>query len=182
MQNEIRNDYRWLDTLILRCLDVEPARRFKDAVELLQAIEACEKGEALAPVHQASDAAPASLQPQQTRDADQEQKLRRVRRLLASKSFAEVIDRLDVHRPPEWAALDAFGARILRTLGQAYLGLGDVAAARDCLEQLRSGQKEQALLLHTDFAAALSDLCKCYKSLGQLEAAKACQEEARRLL
>ena len=31
VQNEIRNDYRWLDSLILRCLETEPARRFADA-------------------------------------------------------------------------------------------------------------------------------------------------------
>ncbi len=30
-QNEIRNDYRWLDALILRCLETEPERRFADA-------------------------------------------------------------------------------------------------------------------------------------------------------
>ncbi|HTU18725.1 MAG TPA: serine/threonine-protein kinase, partial [Gemmataceae bacterium] len=44
VQNEIRNDYRWLDALILRCLEVEPERRVADAGRLLAAIEACESG------------------------------------------------------------------------------------------------------------------------------------------
>ncbi|HEY7155783.1 MAG TPA: serine/threonine-protein kinase, partial [Gemmataceae bacterium] len=47
VQNEIRNDYRWLDALILRCLEMEPERRFTDASRLLAAIEACESGEPL---------------------------------------------------------------------------------------------------------------------------------------
>ena len=48
-QNEIRYDYRWLDELIPRCLDVEPERRFADAGRLLAAIEACEIGQELPP-------------------------------------------------------------------------------------------------------------------------------------
>ncbi len=105
-----------------------------------------------------------------------------MRRLLAARAYEQVIDRLDVHRPPEWAVLDGLGARTLRALGQAYLGLGDLPAARDCLEQLRATQKEQNLLPRPDYAAALSDLFKCYRGLGQLEQARACQEEARKLL
>ncbi len=93
-----------------------------------------------------------------------------------------MIDQLDVHRPPEWATLDTFGARTLRALGQAYLGRGDLTVARDCLEQLRSGQKQQALLPKADYALALSDLFKCYRALGQTELAKMCQNEARGLL
>ena len=50
MQNEIRNDYRWLDALMLRCLEFEPERRFADAGRLLAAIEACEAGEPLPPL------------------------------------------------------------------------------------------------------------------------------------
>ena len=49
VQNEIRNDYRWLDALILRCLETEPARRIADAGKLLAAIEACEAGGELPP-------------------------------------------------------------------------------------------------------------------------------------
>ena len=49
VQNEIRNDYRWLDALILRCLETEPARRIPDAGKLLAAIEACEAGGELPP-------------------------------------------------------------------------------------------------------------------------------------
>ena len=41
VQNEIRNDYRGLDALILRCLETEPEHRFADAGRLLAAIEAC---------------------------------------------------------------------------------------------------------------------------------------------
>src|SRR5439155_17296972 len=50
VQNEIRFDYRWLDELILRCLDAEPQRRFAHAGELLQAIEMCEIGQELPPL------------------------------------------------------------------------------------------------------------------------------------
>ncbi len=107
---------------------------------------------------------------------------REVRRLLACRAYEQIIDRLDVHRPAEWAVVDLAGARTLWALGQAYLGLGDLPAARDCLEQLRAAQREQALLPPPDYAAALSDLFKCYRSLGQVELARACQEEARRLL
>ncbi len=78
--------------------------------------------------------------------------------------------------------IDRVGARTLRTLGQAYLGRGNLAAARECLEQLRDAQRQQALLARADYAAALSDLYRCYRGLGLAELAKACQEEARGLL
>ena len=184
VQNEIRFDYRWLDGLILRCLEIEPERRFADAGQLLAAIEACEAGEELAQPASpppAAEAAPASPAPVPVEDAV-ETLFREVRRLLARKAFDQVIDRLDVHRPPEWAVVDRAGAQTLRVLGQAYLGRGDLAEARDCFEQLRISQKEQALLSPTEYAVALSDLSKCYRGLGQRELAKACQEEARRLL
>src|SRR5437879_11419773 len=42
--NEIRFDYRWLDGLILRCLEVDPRHRFADAGELLAALETCAAG------------------------------------------------------------------------------------------------------------------------------------------
>jgi serine/threonine protein kinase len=180
VQNEIRNDYRWLDALILRCLEVEPEHRFTDAGHLLAAIESCEAGESLPPLE------PAPLVGGSTQSHPQDNAVdtlfREMRRLLAARAYEQVIDRLDVHRPPEWAVLDAMGARTLRTLGQAYLGVGNLPAARDCLEQLRSAQREQNLLPRTDYAAALSDLVKCYRKLGQTEAARTCQEEARRLL
>jgi serine/threonine-protein kinase len=178
VQNEIRNDYRWLDALILRCLEFEPGKRFADAGQLLSALEACEAGEPLPPLE--PTVAPADSGPRA--DAAADTLFREVRRLLAARAYEQVIDRLDVHRPPEWAVLDGLGARTLRALGQAYLGLGDLPAARDCLEQLRATQKEQNLLPRPDYAAALSDLFKCYRGLGQTEQARACQEEARKLL
>jgi serine/threonine-protein kinase len=186
VQNEIRFDHRWLDGLILRCLETDPDRRFADAGQLLAAIESCEAGEELAlppPAAPKTEEAGASASPRPAPvDGAVEALFREVRRLLASKAFDQVIDRLDVHRPPEWAVVDLTGARTLRALGQAYLGRGDLAEARDCLEQLRISQHEQALLSRADYAAALSDLYKCYRGLGQTELAKACQEEARRLL
>jgi serine/threonine protein kinase len=189
-QNEIRNDYRWLDALILRCLDNEPERRFADAAELLKAVEACESGEEL-PMP--------TLEPQRRRredlrdeeavespkaesDPEVEKRFRDVRKLLAGKAYDQVIDRLDVYRPAEWTTVDLNAARTLRALGQAYLGSGDLAAARECLEQLRNAQREQAVLTKADFAGALSDLYKVYRALGQEELAKACQEEARKLI
>jgi serine/threonine-protein kinase len=186
VQNEIRNDYRWLDALILRCLETEPGRRFADAGKLLAAIEGCEAGGEMPPVSEpAGESAeptgqPAAPPPQPSAAPDE--LFREVRRLLGGKAYDAVIDRLDVHRPAEWAVVDARGARILRALGQAYLGRGDLAAARDCLEQLRAVQQQQPLLPRADYAAALSDLYKCYRGLNQMEPAKACQEEARKLL
>ncbi|GEM_PF-1852379 len=186
VQNEIRNEYRWLDALILRCLEVRPERRFADAGQLLAAIESCEAGMPLSLDEQNSARTPpetfgAQVQPRSPDDAG-DTLFREIRQLLAARAYEQVIDRLDVHRPPEWAVLDTLGARTLRFLGQAYLGLGNLSAARDCLEQLRAAQKEQPLLPQGDYAAALSDLFKCYRSLGQLQAAQACQEEARQLL
>jgi serine/threonine-protein kinase len=177
VQNEIRNDYRWLDVLILRCLEVEPERRFADAGRLLAAIESCEAG---LPVR--SEERGSSPHSEEGVDDAADLLYREVRRLLAARAYEQAIDRLDVHRPPEWAVLDAMGARMLRLLGQAYLGLGNLPAARDCLEQLRAAQKEQTLLPTAEYAAALSDLLKCYRQMGQMEAAQACQEEARQLL
>jgi eukaryotic-like serine/threonine-protein kinase len=184
VQNEIRNDYRWLDGLILRCLQVEPEHRFADAGRLLAAIESSESGQPLPPLDLGALPPPdlgALTQPRSPDDAA-DTLFREVRRLLAARAYEQVVDRLDVYRPPEWAVLDMLGARTLRALGQAYLGLGDLPAARDCLEQLRATQKEQSLLSRPDYAAALSDLFKCYRSLGQMERAQACQEEARKLL
>jgi serine/threonine protein kinase len=191
IQNEIRNDHRWLDTLIACCLDPEPARRYADASQLLAAVEAAENGLEL-PLPTETAAATSSgerggvslaVEGETTsRSETPELLFREVRRLLANRAWEQVIDRLDIHRPPEWAALDQPGARTLRALAQAYLGQGDLPAARDCLEQLRAAQREQKLLSRSEHAAALSDLFKCYRGLGLMELARACQEEARGLL
>jgi serine/threonine-protein kinase len=178
--NEIRNDHRWLDGLILRCLETDPTRRFADAGELLAAIEACEAGGPL-PEPAAPDATNRSGDGGPVR-AELDELFRDVRKLLAQRAYDEVVDRLDIHRPAEWQALDLRAARTLRALGQAYLGRGDFAAARECLEQLRAGQREQAVLARQEYAAALSDLAKCYRSLGFAEPAEACQQEARAVL
>jgi serine/threonine-protein kinase len=182
VQNEIRNDYRWLDALILRCLEFEPEQRFADADKLLSAIEACESGEPLPTREPPAVTTAATADSAPRPDAAVDALFREARRLLAARAYEQVIDRLDVHRPAEWSVLDGLGARTLRALGQAYLGLGDLPAARDCLEQLRATQKDQNLLPRPDYAAALSDLFKCYRGLGQMEQAQACQEEARKLL
>ncbi len=188
VQNEIRNDHRWLDELVRRCLQVEPEQRFADAGQLLAAIEACEAGGELAQASrtdwQSVPQTPASDSPgsPSAANAGMEPLFREARRLLASKAYDQAIDRLDIHRPPEWAVVNLVGARTLRLLAQAYLGRGDLPAARECLEQLRTIQKEQQLLARSDYAAALSDLVRCYRGLGLLELAQACQEETRRLL
>ena len=179
VQNEIRNDYRWLDALILRCLEIDPARRIPDAGKLLAAIETCEAGGEL-PEESGSPAPPDSRSESATMETDR--LFREVRRLLAGKQYDQAIDRLDVHRPAEWAVLDKAGARTLRTLGQAYLGRGDLTAARECLEQLCDVQRRQPLLTQVDYAAALSDLYRCYRGLNMEPLAKACQEEARKML
>jgi serine/threonine-protein kinase len=183
-QNEIRYDYRWLDDLILRCLDVDPERRFPDAGRLLTAIEACAAGQELPPqeppLRRPEPAATTTKPTLGSEDA--EAMFREVRRLLAARSYEQVIDKLDVFRPAEWSVADLFGARTLRALGQAYLGRGDLRSARECLEHLRTIQKEQSLLSKPDYAAALSDLVKCYRGLGLMEFAQACQDEVKRLL
>jgi hypothetical protein len=107
--------------------------------------------------------------------------LRECRRLLAGRAYDEVISRLDVHRPAEWAALDASGAKLLRLLAQAYLGKSDMRSARDCLEHLRGAEKEKPHLSRDERAAALSDLCKCYRALDLPDLVAECQAEARRL-
>jgi serine/threonine protein kinase len=189
VQNEVRNDYRWVDALIARCVDNDPARRFADAAELLRAVETCEGGGDL-PAPAAPAASRASPEPGPARqaappppaDAEHEALFREVRRLLAAKAFDQVVDRLDVHRPAEWATLDATGARVLRALGTAYLGRGDLPEARDCLEQLRAAQRQQNLLPRPDYAGALSDLVKVYRALNRPDLAQACVDEAKKLL
>jgi serine/threonine protein kinase len=186
VQNEIRNEHRWLDEVVLRCLEIEPEKRFADAGRLSSAIEGCEAGEALPPPenpvsHRLLDEKPDRIDSSKRSNEAMESLFRDVRRLLASRAYDEVIDRLDVHRPAEWAVVDLTAARTLRALGRAYLGRGDLADARDCLEQLRATQGSQPLLTRPDYAAALSDLVKCYRALGLTEQARRCQEEARGL-
>jgi serine/threonine protein kinase len=87
VHNEIRFDYRWLDALILRCLEIEPSRRFRDAGQLLAAIEACEAGKELPAVEPETEGTGAGVpvrareNPETVRDA----LFREVRRLLASR-------------------------------------------------------------------------------------------------
>lgn len=188
-QNEIRNDYRWLDGIILRCLDKDPSRRFADAAKLLAALEACEAGERIAePVASESEeeegTTPLPEQKPVPRLPDEaaETMFREVRKLLAARAYDQVIDKLDIYRPAEWAVVDVLAARTLRALGQAYLGKNELRLARECLEQLRACQREQNLLPKADYAAALSDLFRCYRGLGMDELAKATQEETKKLL
>jgi hypothetical protein len=176
--NELRNEFRWLDAVILRCLESEPSRRFADAPTLLAAIQAAREGRPLPEGDPSVTLPTGGAKPSEEAT---EGRFREVRKLLAGRSYDQVIDLLDVHRPAEWATLDVAGARTLRGLSQAYLGRGDLRAARECLEQLRSGQREQPVLARADYAAALSDLCKCYRGLGLEELALACQAEARAL-
>ena len=185
VQNEIRNDYRWLDALILRCLETDAARRIPDAGALLAAIETCETGgelPALEPAAAGDSRSESLTMASPPADEDTDRLFREVRRLLAGKQYDQAIDRLDVHRPAEWAVVDRRGARTLRTLGQAYLGRGELTSARECLEQLRDAHRQQPLLAQADYAAALSDLVKCYRALGQTESAEECQKEAKGLL
>jgi hypothetical protein len=185
VHNEVRNEHRWIDALILRCLEIKPERRFADAGRLLAAIETCEQGGEL-PLSSVEERQQAvrkrTPEPPRAPTPEMDELFREVRRLLASRAYDQVIDRLGVHRPPEWSVVDGLGARALRGLGQAYLGRGELTAARECLEQLRGAQKEQAVLPAADYAAALSDLVKCYRALGQPGLAEACREEARLLL
>jgi serine/threonine protein kinase len=181
VHNEIRNEYRWLDALILRCLDAKPSKRFRDAGALLAAIEACESGGELPPPEEshepdpADDPTPAPLPAPVA--PDHEDLVRDVRRLLGRKAYEQVIERLEVHRPAEWATLDGPTARLVRLLAQGYIGRGAWGDARDCLEQVRDGQKEQPVLTRAEYTAVLSDLVKCYDRLDLTEQAEACRRE-----
>jgi hypothetical protein len=175
--NEIRYDHRWLDAVILRCLEPAPGRRFRDAGQLLAALEACSAGEA----SENLDGLTAAAMPAPPL-GKQGELLREVRRLLAHQAWDEVIHRLEVYRPAEWTVLDAAGGVALRLLGQAYLGRGQLSMARECLEQLRTAQQEQPILERNDHAAALADLVRCYRGLGEKDLAAACQDEAQRIL
>jgi serine/threonine-protein kinase len=175
VHNEIRNDCRWLDGLILRCLATDPVSRFHDAGAVLAALEAGDRRrapggreEALVTQHSPLAAAGDEL-------------IGEARRLLARRCYEQVIDRLDVHRPAEWVAIDLVGARVLRLLAQAYLRRGDIRLGCDCLEQLCAAQREQHVLPWPEYAAALSDLVRCYQGAGLAEQAAACREEAGRL-
>lgn len=128
------------------------------------------------------DRSPREASAASDRTSPLESLVREARRLLASRSYEEVIRRLEVHRPAEWAVVDETTARLLRLLGQAHLGQKDWMKARDCLEHLRGLQQEKAVLSRNDHAAALSDLCKCYRELNLNDLAEQCQQEARRLL
>jgi serine/threonine-protein kinase len=179
VHNEIRNDHRWLDAVILRCLETDPARRFRDAGQVLAALDAA--GATLPAAHEADPSAAPAFNAEPAPSADAE-RTRVARRLLARREFAAAVDHLDVYRPAEWAALDATSGRILRLLGQGYLGRGELRAARDCLEQLRAAQREQHVLPRLEYAAALTSLRHCYLGLGLAEPAEQCQQEAWRLL
>jgi serine/threonine protein kinase len=178
--NEIRKDFRWLDAILLRCLEADPSRRFADAPMLLAALAAAQAGRPL-PEGNLGGALPQKIARQPGGDTDHENRFREVRKLLAARQYDQVIDLLDIHRPAEWVTLDRDGARTLRSLSQAYLGRGDLKAARECLEQLRSGQREQAVLPQPDYAAALTDLCKCYRGLGLDDLLADCLAEAQAL-
>jgi serine/threonine protein kinase len=166
----------WFAGLLARCLDPVPSRRFADAGQLLAAVEACEAGRPLP----AAEAPPAKAwAPARRSDDPGEALLRDARRYLARGEFAQAIDRLDVYRPAEWAVVDAQAARLLRVLGQAYVRKGDWRAGRECLEQLRTVQREQALVPPPQYAVALADLLACYTALGLSELAENVRHEAR---
>ncbi len=180
--NEIRNDYRWLDDVILRCVDSDPKQRYPNASELLRALHNEDAGERSVATSLPEPLADEHPAPPRLQDEEAKALFREARQLLAARAYDQVIDRLDIHRPAEWAVLDLLGARTLRILGQAHLGRGDLTQARDCLEQLRHGQRQQQLLPRNEYAASLSDLFRCYRGLGLDELARECQEEAKRLL
>src|SRR6202035_5628862 len=86
VQNEIRNDYPWLDAVILRTLELDPARRFADGGRLREALELCAGGGELPP-HEVAEPSPAT-----------DELFREVRLLLGKRAYGQVIDRLDIHR------------------------------------------------------------------------------------
>jgi tetratricopeptide (TPR) repeat protein len=184
LRGEIRQATPWLDDVVLRCLEFDPTRRFRDAGQLLTALETCTTGGAMAAAdsENPSDEQGTAWSPLRRGDNPTEQLIREARRYLARGQFDQAIDRLDIHRPAEWAVADDQGAQVLRLLGQAYVGRGDWRGAQECLEQLRSVQREQALLAPPCYAAALTDLVRSYTQLGLSERAEGIRQEAQALL
>jgi serine/threonine protein kinase len=181
VHNEIRNDFPWVDALILRCLDVNPGRRFRDAGRLLEAMETCLAGGVLPEVEelppgQETQQMPALPKPVPAALPDFGL-IREARQRLARRDYAGVIDHLDIHRPAEWAVVDVPGARVLRLLGRAYLEKKDYRNAVECFGQLQAVQKEQAILPVVEYLAALTELSDCYRELGQAEPEQQCREE-----
>jgi 8-oxo-dGTP diphosphatase len=105
------------------------------------------------------DAVPRRTAPAQTH-------VQAARRLLSRGEADQAVDILDVHRPAEWVVVDAASAEVLRLLGQAYVLRGDWRTGRECLEQLQAAQRQQRLLPALQYAAALTDLLRCYTRLG----------------
>ena len=186
VQNEIRNDNRWLDALILRCLETDPARRIPDAGKLLAAVETCETGGELPPCRRAETGESRSESPMldsahrpTTRWTDCSVRCAACWPASSTTRRSTGWTSTDRRSGPWWTG---WAPARCGTLGQAYLGRGDLTSARECLEQLRDAHHQQPLLPRADYAASLSDLHKCYRALGLTELAKACQEEARGLL
>ncbi len=188
VHNEIRNEYRWLDEVILRCLAVEPLHRFQNGGELLEAIYNCLAGHQLPPVdtkvtsdHLQRQFDEVAKPPELPKEESSDPLVTDARKLLSRKAFAEVIDHLDIHQPAEWAVVDEQGARILRLLGMAYLGKKDFARARDCLVQLRLVQKEKPVLPVEEYLAGLTDLHQCFQHLKMAGHAEECHKEIKEL-
>jgi len=177
--NEIRNDFGWLDSVILKCLATDPADRYADAGELLQALQA-EKEERPQPVKVLRSNRPTSgpTRPQASGD-DGLAEIREVRCALARGEYAAVIDQLDIHRPPEWTRLDAHSIQRVRLLGLAFLRNGNLSQARECLEQVRGAHLSERLLSEREYAMVLTDLYHCYGGLGLAEMAHRCRAEVR---
>jgi hypothetical protein len=178
LRTEIRQVTPWLDDVVQRCVAPDPTRRFRDGHQLLNALTICASGGVLPPLEPAVLVEPAPAPALRPSDNPAEQRIRNARRFLARGEFGKAIDYLDIHRPAEWAVVDRQGAHVLRILGQAYVGRGDWRSARECLEQLRSVQREQALLPAPAFAAALTDLLRTYTALGLNEQAETIRQEA----
>ena len=151
VQNEIRNDYRWLDALILRCLETDPARRIPDAGQLLAAVEACEAGEELPPPVAGNRCATAATAQSPTLTTHPGRRARRIRcsarcgGCWRARSTTQVIDRLDVHRPAEWAVIDrrapgrcgrwdrrTWAAATCRRRGSAWSSCATPSGSRRC--------------------------------------------------
>lgn len=185
VHNEIRNDYPWVDELILRCLDVNPGRRFRDAGQLLEAMENCLAGGSLPPreeIPAGQEMPEIGAGPKAVPAAQPDFGLiREARQRLARQDYRGVIHHLDVHRPAEWAVVDLPGARVLRLLGRAYLELKDYRNAVDCFGQLQAVQKEQAVLPVLEYLAALTELGTCYRALGLAEQEQGCRDEVQKV-
>ncbi len=184
VHNEVRNDYPWVDGLILRCLELHPHQRFQDAGKLVEAIDICQNEGELPPreeIPEESKIPEKLFSSSQAPSGPDLSLVKEARQRLSRRDFQGVIDHLDVHRPAEWAVVDLQGAFVLRLLGRAYLEQKEYRNCLECFNQLLEVQKEQGYLSTTEYLAVLTELNDCYEEMIWPEQIKSGKEKIQQI-